>query len=135
MLSHELYNRLYNAAAATGIGAAMIDRHKKENQKDGKEKSASQTLDTLCLEKQAEEQTAVKRDRYLEDIDCEQCKYQGPPTGEGRCPKCGAICGVAPTPLTAPKDPSIRDLENIIGDVDSAYQQDQHDIWNRVYGG
>lgn len=75
------------------------------------------------------------RERYLKDIDCEQCGYQGTPNNDGRCPDCGAICGVAPTIKTAPKDPSIRDLENIMGDVDSSYQRDQQEIWNRMCGG
>lgn len=117
--------------AAVGTGAAIL-RHRSKKKK---EKTASLELDSLYFEKQAAEQATVKRDRYLKDIDCEQCRYQGSPTNDGRCPKCGAICGVAPTKPTAPKDLSIKDLENIMGDVDSAYQNDQQDIWNRVYGG
>ena len=160
MPNQDFYNRLYNAATGKALKVSLreyTDRQRfarnlkkagysKQGIQDAvnymsykdtpeKLKSASEELDSLYFEKQAVEQAPVKRNRYLKDINCEQCGYQGPPTNDGRCPKCGAICGVAPTKLTAPKDPSIRDLENIMGDVDSAYQHDQHDIWNRVYGG
>lgn len=32
----------------------------------------------------------------LKDIECENCEYSGPPENDGRCPECGAICGVRP---------------------------------------
>ena len=39
---------------------------------------------------------SIKKKLNLKPIDCEQCGYQGPPTYDGRCPNCMAICGVAP---------------------------------------
>lgn len=32
----------------------------------------------------------------LKDIECENCEYSGPPENDGRCPQCGAICGIKP---------------------------------------
>lgn len=33
----------------------------------------------------------------LKDLDCEECGYKGQPDTDGRCPECGAICGIKPT--------------------------------------
>lgn len=117
--------------ATTAVGAALIKHHKKKKEQ---EKTASVLLDDLFLEKIAQDD-APERIQYLKDINCENCGYQGKPTNEGRCPKCGAICGVAPTPKTAPKDLTIQEIEGIMGDVDSAFQKDQHDTWIRICGG
>lgn len=77
----------------------------------------------------------IKRNRYLKDIDCKECGYQGPPTGEGCCPECGAICGRKMVGYVKNEEPSIQDLEDAQGDVDYQYRQDQTDIGNRIYGG
>ena len=118
-------------AAALTAGAVLIQNRKA---KDLRYKSASVELDTMFFEKSAKAD-APTRTRYLKDIDCDGCGYQGKPTNEGRCPECGAICGVSQAPKTAPKDLTIQEIEGIMGDVDSAYQKDQHDTWIRICGG
>lgn len=32
----------------------------------------------------------------LKDLNCEECGYQGQPDYDGRCPDCGALCGIKP---------------------------------------
>ena len=85
--------------------------------------------------KLAEDSAATKRARYLKDIACERCGYEGPPTNEGCCPNCGAIGGHNPRGPIKPSDPSIQDLEAAQGDVDYEYRKDQSDVWARLYGG
>ena len=114
-------NRGLNAAAEE----AWKNRHK------NRKKTAHEQLNEMIKEAADE----VHRERYLKDIECEQCHYSGPPTNEGCCPECGAICGVAPTELAPKKDPSIQDIERSLGDVDAEYRKDQNDIWTRLYGG
>lgn len=45
---------------------------------------ASEILDFMC------------KIASLKDLDCEQCGYTGQPEHDGRCPECGAICGLKP---------------------------------------
>lgn len=43
--------------------------------------------------------TLYKIASYLKPIKCDDCGYDGKPLGDGRCPDCGAICGIKPKSL------------------------------------
>ena len=53
---------------------------------------ASETIDYL-----------FKIASYLKPIKCKGCGYEGKPDGvDGRCPKCGLMCGVLPVEKANP---------------------------------
>lgn len=59
----------------------------------------SDLIDLSCVKTASEEIDLLYKiaSDNLKDIQCEQCQYQGPPDTDGRCPECGAMCGVKPT--------------------------------------
>lgn len=55
------------------------------------------------IEKQAFKKKLDNGDGYLNDIECEQCNYHGKPEEDGRCPRCGAVCGCKPRAIVPKK--------------------------------
>lgn len=50
-----------------------------------KKKKASEVIDELA-----------KLAGYLKEISCEECRYEGKPSYDGSCPKCGSLGGIKP---------------------------------------
>jgi len=60
-----------------------------------------------------EKQALLKLSGYMGDINCEQCGYAGKPDSEdGRCPQCGAMCGVMPKEAPQERRDDLHDVDH-----------------------
>lgn len=69
--------------------------------------------------------------KYLKDIKC-TCGFEGVPTWDGRCPKCGLIGGVAPAPITNERGhlDDIPDREQNVADLHGAIQESIEEFYS-----
>lgn len=101
-----------------------MDPPKKPEKEEG-EKKALDILDEL-----------YKEAAYLKDINCEECRYQGPPDPDGTCPNCGAIGGHKALGLQKKYERSLKEIEEDMGNtVDDAAREEQENIHSMIYGG